>query len=101
VLAVLLDAAFERRQLGGHAPLVLLGVLRVHALARELQAREVLRVASELDVNATAGHVGCDRDPSRLTGLGDDLSLAFGVLGLGVEDRMRDSMPGQALGQQL
>ena len=36
-----------------------------------------------------------------LTGLGDDLRLARGVLGLGVQHRVLDPALRQALGQQL
>ena len=62
---------------------------------------QVLGVAAELDVDAAAGHVGGDRDRARLAGLGDDLGLAGGVLGLGVQDRVRDAALGQALAEQL
>ena len=51
----------------------------------------MLGVAAELDVDAAAGHVGGDRDRAGAAGLGDDLALALGVLGLGVEHRVRDA----------
>ena len=61
----------------------------------------MLGVAAELDVDAAAGHVGRDRDRPGPPGLGDDLALALGVLGLGVEDRVLDALAAQLLGQQL
>ena len=51
----------------------------------------MLGVAAELDVDAAAGHVGGDRDRAGRAGLGDDLALALGVLGLGVEHRVLDA----------
>ena len=98
LLAVLLDLALELGQHLASAALVLLARSSgFEALARELLAGEVLGVAAELDVDATAGHVGGDRDGARLAGLGDDLGLARGVLGLGVQHRVRDAELGQAL----
>ena len=74
---------------------------RSSALAGELLVGEVLGVAAELDVDAAAGHVGGDRHRAGLAGLGDDLGLARGVLGLGVQHRVLDPALGQALGEQL
>ena len=76
-------------------------VLGPDPLLRQLQAGEVLGVAAELDVHATAGHVRRDRHRARLAGLGDDLGLARGVLGLGVQHRVLDPHVPQALAEQL
>jgi hypothetical protein len=59
------------------------------------------RVAAELDVDAAAGHVRRDRDRAGLAGLGHDLGLALGVLGLGVEDRVLDAAALELLAEQL
>ena len=61
----------------------------------------MLGVAAELDVDAAAGHVRRDRHGAGLTGLGDDLSLALGVLGLGVEHDVLDAGLRQDARQQL
>ena len=61
----------------------------------------MLGVAAELDVDAAAGHVGGDRHGARSPGLGDRLTLALGVLGLGVEHGVRDAALAQLVGQQL
>ena len=71
--------------------LVVVRVAGLEAELGELEPREVLGVAAELDVDAAAGHVGGDRDRAGAAGLGDDLALALGVLGLGVEHRVRDA----------
>jgi len=85
-----LDLRVDARQDLGEA-LVVVGVAGAQAELGELEPREVLRVAAELDVDAAAGHVGGDRDGAQSAGLGDDLALALGVLGLGVEDRVLDA----------
>ena len=81
----------------------LLVAVRSHlqALLGELQARQVLGVAAKLDVHAAAGHVRRDRHPAGLAGLRDDLGLARGVLGLGVQDGVLDPALLQTLAQQL
>ena len=81
--------------------LVVVGVAGLEAELGELELGEVLGVAAELDVDAAAGHVRGDRDRAGLAGLGDDLALALGVLGLGVEHRVRDAALAQALAEQL
>ena len=98
LLAVLLDALLDLRQHLLEA-LVVVGVAGLQAELGELEAREVLGVAAELDVDAAAGHVRGDRDRAGLARLGDDLALALGVLGLGVEDRVRDA-PACAAGRR-
>ena len=87
---VVLDARLDLRQDVGEA-LVVVRVAGLEAELVELDLREVLGVAAELDVDAAAGHVGGDRDRAGAAGLGDDLALALGVLGLGVEHRVRDA----------
>src|SRR5919198_814258 len=81
--------------------LVVIGVARLEPELGELEAREVLRVAAELDVDAAAGHVRRDRDRAGLAGLRDDLGLTRGVLGLGVQDGVRHALALETLGQQL
>ena len=61
----------------------------------------MLGVAAELDVDATARHVGGDRHGPGLARLGDDLGLTGGVLGLGVQDRVLDAELPQAFPEQL
>ena len=61
----------------------------------------MLGVAAELDVDAAAGHVGGDRHRAEAAGLGDDLALALGVLGLGVQDGVRDAALAQHVAEQL
>ena len=100
LLVVVGDARLDRRQDLGEA-LVVVRVAGLEAELGQLELREVLGVAAELDVDAAAGHVGRDRDRAGLAGLGDDLALALGVLGLGVEDRVRDAAALQALAEQL
>ena len=100
LLAVVLDARLDRRQHVGEA-LVVVGVAGLEAELGELELGQVLGVAAELDVDAAAGHVGGDRDRAGLAGLGDDLALALGVLGLGVQDGVADAALAQALAEQL
>ena len=95
-----LDALLELGQDVGEALLVV-RVAGTQAELGELELGQVLGVAAELDVDAAAGHVGGDRDRAGRAGLGDDRALALGVLGLGVEHRVRDAELAQALGQQL
>ena len=90
----------DRRQDLGEA-LVVVRVAGLEAELGELELRQVLGVAAELDVDAAAGHVRGDRDRAGAPGLGDDLALALGVLGLGVEHRVRDARAAQALAEQL
>src|SRR4029079_9765439 len=54
---------------------------------------------SENDVCATTGHVGGDRDVTRLAGVFDDLGLA--LVELGVQDIVLDTCAIQHLGEQL
>src|SRR5215207_6098577 len=101
LLAVVLDPRLDRRQ---HVLVALLvvRVSRTQAELGELELREVLGVAAELDVDAAAGHVGRDRDRAGAPGLGDRLALTLGVLRLGVEHRVRDALalelPAEVLG---
>jgi hypothetical protein len=95
-----LHALLERRQDAGEL-LVVLRVVRRVAELLELELREVLGVAAELDVDPAPGHVRGDRDRARLAGLGDDLALALGVLGLGVEHDVRHAAGGQQRAQVL
>ena len=81
--------------------LLVVRVARAQAELVELDLRQVLGVAAELDVDAAAGHVGRDRDRAGRARLGDDRALALGVLGLGVEHRVRDAHLAQALREQL
>ena len=100
LLAVLLDAPLDRRQDVLEA-LVVVGVAGLQAELAQLDLREVLGVAAELDVDAAAGHVRRDRDGAGLARLGDDLALALGVLGLGVEHRVLDAVLVELVRQQL
>src|SRR5215218_4888418 len=99
LLAVGGDLRLELRQLLVPRLLILRRVGLVLAAQRHLG--EVLGVAAELDVDAATGHVGGDRDRSRATGLGDDLALALGVLGLRVEDGVLDAALLELVRQQL
>jgi hypothetical protein len=96
----LASARLDRRQHLAEALLVV-RVARLEAELGQLQVREVLGVAAELDVDAAAGHVRRDRHGAGLSGLGDDLGLVRGVLGLGVEDRMRDAAALELLAEEL
>ena len=58
-----------------------------------------LHVAAEHDVGAAAGHVGGDGDDARPPGLGDDLRLAFVLLG--VQHAVLDLAPPQLAGEAL
>ena len=89
MLAALGHASLDLGQQLAHAPLVVL-VIGPDPHLCQLQAGEMLGVATELDVHTAAGHVRGDRHRSRLAGLGDDLGLARGVLGLGVQHRVLD-----------
>src|SRR4051794_16454284 len=99
-LAVVLDLLLDAR-----VEVIPLAVVLVGArLEPELDERLVglvLRVAAELDVHPAAGHVRRDRDRARPARLGDDLALALGVLGLGVQHGVLDPRPVQAGGEQL
>ena len=91
-----------RSRAGSGEALVVVGVAAAcrPSLASS-RSREVLGVAAELDVDAAAGHVRGDRDRAGRAGLGDDLALVLGVLGLGVEDRVRDALALELLAEQL
>ena len=101
LLVGLLELRFDLGQHVQHAPLALERVLGFEAFARQPLGCEVLGVAAELDVDAAAGHVGGDRDGARLAGLRHDLGLARGVLGLGVQHRVRDAELAQTFAEQL
>ena len=96
-----LDALLDRREdlVPGLVPLV--GARLEAELATSSSVRQVLGVAAELDVDAAAGHVRRDRHGAGLAGLGDDLALALGVLGLGVQHGVLDALLLELLGQQL
>ena len=81
--------------------LVVVGVAGVEPELAHLDLREVLGVAAELDVDAAARHVRRDRDGAGAPGLGDDLALVLGVLGLGVEHGVVDAALAQLVGEQL
>ena len=69
------------------------------ALLERLVSSETLRVATEDDVDAAAGHVRRHRDGVQPAGLGDDRGL-LGVL-LGVEHGVRDAELVEPAGQVL
>jgi hypothetical protein len=75
--------------LAGLVPFLWRGLVGVHAGGAEGLLGQVLDVAAEHDVHAAAGHVGGDGDGAEPAGLGDDVRLAFVVLG--VEDRVLDA----------
>ena len=81
--------------------LVVVGVAGRQPELGHLELGQVLLVAAELDVDAAAGHVGRDRDRARRARLGDRLALALGVLGLGVQHGVLDSLALELVGQQL
>src|SRR5205823_88402 len=65
----------------------LAGHVVTHAiLVLELGPGHRFGVAAEDDVGAAAGHVGGDGDRFVAAGLGDDVGLAVGVFGFGIED---------------
>src|SRR3954469_970615 len=99
-LAVLFDALGHLGQDVAEALLVVRVARRQPELA-QLELGQVLGVAAQFDVDAAARHVRGDGHRAGLAGLGDDLALALGVLGLGVEDRVLDAALGQLLGEQL
>ena len=80
---------------------ILIFLAGLQAQPRELALGEVLGVAAELDVDAAARHVGGDGDRAGLAGLGHDLALALGVLGLGVEHGVRDAPALELLAEHL
>src|SRR5438552_6521374 len=57
VLAALLHASFQLGQQLARAALVGLAIAGLDALARQLESRQVLGIAAELDVDPAAGHV--------------------------------------------
>src|SRR4051794_21164451 len=99
-LPVSLDLLLDRREdlVPLLFPLVGLGL---DAELDELEVGLMLSVAAELDVDTTAGHVGRDRDRARTPGLGDDLSLALGVLGLCVEHGVLDPRVAETVAEDL
>src|SRR4051812_730753 len=100
LLAVLLDLGLELGvDLVPH--LVVLVAAGLEAELAQFDGGQVLGIAAELDVDAAARHVRGDRDRSQLTRLGDDLALALGVLGLGVQHRVLDALLLEPLGQHL
>src|SRR5215207_8246096 len=100
LLTALLDARLDAGQHVLEA-LVVVRVARAEPELGELELGEVLGVAAELDVDAAPGHVGRDRDRAGTAGLRHDLALALGELRLGVEDDVRDALPGELLAQVL
>ncbi|MBG9885217.1 hypothetical protein ABE10_01165, partial [Bacillus toyonensis] len=72
---------------------------RIETLRLELLHGEELRVASEHDVGASAGHVRGDRDSAETSGASDDLRLARMVLR--VQDLMPDALLGEETGEVL
>ncbi len=95
-----LDALLDRREDVFEALLVV-GIAQPETELGQLQPRQVLGVAAELDVDAAAGHVGGNGHRAGLAGLGDGLGLVLGMLGLGVEHRVLDALLVQPLGEQL
>ena len=80
------------------AVLVLLG-LRFDAALAQFGRGQVLGIAAEQDVGASAGHVGGDGDRAFAAGLRDDLRL-LGVE-LRVQHRVRHAAAAQQLAEQL
>ena len=100
LLAKRLDTRLDGRQHLAEV-LVVVGHVRLEPELGHLELGEVLGVAAQLDVDASAGHVGGDRDRARRAGLGDDLALSLGMLRLGVQNRVRDPVAREPVGQQL
>ena len=73
----------------------LFGVTGLH----QIGAGQVLGVAAQHDIGATARHVGGHGDGPQLTGLGHDLRFLLVVLG--VEQIVLDALPLEQLAQQL
>ncbi len=100
LLELRLDRGLGPGERGGKGVRPLLDVLlRVQALLAQLGLGEVVRVAAELDVGTTAGHVRGDGDGAPAAGLGDDRRLT--VVLLGVEHLVRDAALGELLGEVL
>ena len=100
LLAGALDLGFDGRQALG-VLLVVARLARSQPELRELEARHVLGIAAELDVDTASGHVRRDHHGPGPAGVGDDLAFALGVLGLGVQHLVLDAALAQALAQQL
>ena len=66
---------------------------------RQLHRKAHVQIAAELDVGAAARHVGGDRYGAGTTGLGDDLGFLLVVAG--IQDRVRDLLLLQKLGQDF
>ena len=84
---------------GGLAALQLghtLFAVDVDALGRQLVLGQQLGIAPEDDVDATAGHVGRDRDRTAPAGLGHDLGLSEVLLGVQHVVRSRPASPAGA-----
>ena len=63
------------------------------------QTALLLHAGSQLDIGTTTGHVGGNRDGSRLTGFGNDVSLL--LVQLGIQYVVLDMTAGQNRGKQL
>ncbi len=80
------------------AGLALVGV-GLEALGQDVAGRELLGVAAQQDVDATAGHVGGHGDGAQAPGLGHDLGLT--EVQLGVQDLVVDALLGEVPGELL
>ena len=94
-LAVLLQARLERGQQLDEVLVVGL-VAGAQAELGALEARLMLGVAAQLDVDAAAGHVGRDRDRADPARFGNRRPLALRILRLRVEHGVLDAPPAQA-----
>ena len=74
-------------------------VLHGQALVLQALAHQLVGVAAQQDVGTTTGHVGGDGHGAVASGLGNDVGLAFMVLG--VEDLVCDAALGKGGGQLL
>ena len=74
-------------------------VLHGQALVLQTLAHQLVGVAAQQDVGTTTGHVGGDGHGAVASGLGNDVGLAFMVLG--VEDLVCDAALGKGGGQLL
>src|SRR6185436_19585151 len=67
--------------------------------AEHVEAAELANAVSQLDVDASTGHVRRDRDCAGLAGVLDDLGLSLVLLR--VEDVVRNAVPLEQLRQEL
>src|SRR5262249_46400532 len=89
--AFFLRLLFRLDLVNGGLPLGLGNVEARGVLVAQLRPRHRLRVAAQDDVGASTGHVGRDGDGPDAAGLGDDVGLAGGVFGQGVEQLVLDA----------